>query len=71
MPMNGRFIEQLRKDTIQFRLGGIVLDIFIFKMTATEVFDNSAFCMKLVPSNVHVKMVIMIPRVTKKKTKPR
>ena len=52
MPMNGRFIE-LMKDTIKFRLGGIVLEISIFKVTAPEVFDNSAFCMMLVPSIVY------------------
>ena len=48
MPMNGRFIE-LRKDTIKFKLRGIVLEILVFKVTAPEVFDNIAFCMMLVP----------------------
>ena len=51
MPMNGRFIK-LRKDTIQFRLRGMVLKISVFEVTAPEVFDNSAFCMILVPSMV-------------------
>ena len=51
MPMNGRFIE-LRKDRIKFRLQGIFLELSVFKVTAPEVFDNSAFCMMLVPSIV-------------------
>ena len=49
MPMNGWFVE-LWKDTIQFRLRGMVLEILVVKVTAPEVFDNSAFRMKLVPS---------------------
>ena len=51
MPMNGRFIE-LMKVTIQFRLRGMVLKISAFKVTSPEVFNNSAFCMMLVPSIV-------------------
>ena len=53
MPMNGRFTER-RKDTIQCRLHGIVLEMLVFKVTAPEVFDNSAFCMMLVPSTVYM-----------------
>ena len=46
--MQERFIK-LRKDTIQFNLPGMVLEISVFKVTTPEVFDNSAFCMMLVP----------------------
>ena len=54
MTMNGRFIK-LRKDTIHFRLRGMVLEISVFKVTEPEVFNNSAFCMMLVPSTVNVE----------------
>ena len=57
MPMNGWFVE-LWKDTIQFRLRGMVLEISVFKVTAPEVFGNSAFCMMLVPSIVFYITVI-------------
>ena len=57
MPLNGRFIE-LRKDTLKFRLRGIVIKISVFKVTAPQVFDNSAFCMMLVPSIVLFIMLV-------------